>query len=190
MRFEGILKSWNEDKGFGFLTPAQGGQDIFVHISALPKGTKMPTVGQAFTFEIELKPEGKKRAVKVAFAVRGAPPARLNARAPRRRNPITAVAGMLVVAVIAALIYGKFNGRGHPPTQQVPATEHAQPAQTAPQPATAHQSYRCDGRTHCSQMTSCAEAKFFLDNCPGVQMDGNGDGTPCERQWCSSIFSP
>ena len=44
--------------------------------------------------------------------------------------------------------------------------------------------YRCDGRTHCSQMTSCEEARFFLKNCPGVKMDGNNDGVPCERQWC------
>jgi hypothetical protein len=44
--------------------------------------------------------------------------------------------------------------------------------------------FTCDGRTHCSQMTSCAEAKFFLANCPDVQMDGNSDNEPCERQWC------
>ena len=44
--------------------------------------------------------------------------------------------------------------------------------------------YRCDGRTHCSQMTSCEEATFFLENCPGIKMDGNNDGVPCERQWC------
>lgn len=44
--------------------------------------------------------------------------------------------------------------------------------------------YRCDGRTHCSQMTSCAEATYFLKNCPGVKMDGNNDGVPCEVQWC------
>lgn len=44
--------------------------------------------------------------------------------------------------------------------------------------------YRCDGRTHCSQMTSCAEATYFLRNCPGVKMDGNNDGVPCEQQWC------
>lgn len=43
---------------------------------------------------------------------------------------------------------------------------------------------RCDGRTHCSQMTSCAEAKYFLAHCPGVKMDGDRDGTPCELQWC------
>jgi micrococcal nuclease len=46
-------------------------------------------------------------------------------------------------------------------------------------------SYRCDGRTYCSQMTSCAEARWFLANCPGVKMDGNRDGEPCEQQWCN-----
>ena len=44
--------------------------------------------------------------------------------------------------------------------------------------------FKCDGRTYCSQMTSCAEATFFLQNCPGTKMDGNNDGIPCERQWC------
>ncbi|VWX57622.1 DNA-binding protein [Burkholderiales bacterium 8X] len=44
--------------------------------------------------------------------------------------------------------------------------------------------FKCDGRTHCSQMSSCEEATFFLKNCPGVKMDGNGDGVPCEKQWC------
>jgi hypothetical protein len=44
--------------------------------------------------------------------------------------------------------------------------------------------YKCDGRTHCSQMTSCEEATYFLRNCPGVKMDGNSDGVPCEQQWC------
>ncbi len=44
--------------------------------------------------------------------------------------------------------------------------------------------FRCDGRTHCSQMTSCEEATWFLRNCPNTKMDGNNDGIPCERQWC------
>src|SRR5262245_40687189 len=50
--------------------------------------------------------------------------------------------------------------------------------------------FHCDGRVYCSQMTSCEEATFFLQNCPGVKMDGDnggrGDGVPCERQWCGS----
>lgn len=45
--------------------------------------------------------------------------------------------------------------------------------------------FTCDGRKYCSQMTSCAEAKYFLSNCAGVKMDGDGNGIPCEKQWCS-----
>lgn len=45
-------------------------------------------------------------------------------------------------------------------------------------------SFRCDGRKHCSQMTSCAEAEYFLANCPGVKIDGDNDGIPCEEQHC------
>jgi hypothetical protein len=44
--------------------------------------------------------------------------------------------------------------------------------------------FKCDGRTFCSQMTSCEEAKYFLHNCPNTKMDGNNDGVPCEEQWC------
>jgi endonuclease YncB( thermonuclease family) len=44
--------------------------------------------------------------------------------------------------------------------------------------------YRCDGRTRCPQMRSCAEATWFLQHCPGVEMDGDRDGVPCETQWC------
>jgi hypothetical protein len=57
------------------------------------------------------------------------------------------------------------------------------PEPTATTPV-ATQQYRCDGRIHCSQMTSCEEAQFFLDNCPGTLMDGDNDGIPCEKQWC------
>ncbi|NOT17108.1 MAG: excalibur calcium-binding domain-containing protein [Sulfuriferula sp.] len=45
-------------------------------------------------------------------------------------------------------------------------------------------SFRCDGRQHCGQMTSCAEAQYFLSNCPNVKMDGDRDNIPCEEQWC------
>ena len=46
--------------------------------------------------------------------------------------------------------------------------------------------YVCDGREYCSQMTSCEEAIFFINNCPNTKMDGDGDGVPCEKQWCGS----
>ena len=51
--------------------------------------------------------------------------------------------------------------------------------------STSSNGLRCDGRRHCSQMRSCEEAKYFLANCPGVEMDGDHNGIPCERQWCA-----
>lgn len=44
--------------------------------------------------------------------------------------------------------------------------------------------FYCEGKTHCSHMSSCEEAKFYINNCPNTKMDGDGDGVPCERQWC------
>jgi len=44
--------------------------------------------------------------------------------------------------------------------------------------------FQCSGKIHCAEMSSCAEAKFYLRNCPGTKMDGDNDGIPCEKQWC------
>ena len=42
-------------------------------------------------------------------------------------------------------------------------------------------SFSCDGRQYCSEMTSRAEAVFFIRNCPNTKMDGDNDGDPCEN---------
>ena len=60
------------------------------------------------------------------------------------------------------------------------------PADVAPLLAEEAAPFKCDGRTYCSEMTSCAEAKFFLKRCPNTKMDGDNDGVPCEEQWCTS----
>ena len=84
-------------------------------------------------------------------------------------------------------------GRSREAVQRMPKAGDSPDTSSAESPGTSPPSgkqsplatsYRCDGRRYCSQMTSCAESKFFLANCPGVKMDGDGDGTPCEEQWC------
>lgn len=45
-------------------------------------------------------------------------------------------------------------------------------------------SFECKGKLRCPEMISCAEAKFYLNNCPNVEIDGDGDGIPCEDQLC------
>lgn len=44
--------------------------------------------------------------------------------------------------------------------------------------------FTCSGKSSCSAMTSCPEAQFYLKNCPFATIDGDGDGIPCEDQWC------
>ena len=96
---------------------------------------------------------------------------------------------LILVAILVAVAwegYLKYQ-RSHPTKESAPSTvEVRTPArsavyQSAPQVSSR---YTCDGRTHCSQMTSCEEATFFLRNCPGTKMDGDNDGVPCETQWC------
>ena len=44
--------------------------------------------------------------------------------------------------------------------------------------------YQCKGKTTCSQMNSCKEAKFYLQTCHLKKIDADKDGIPCEGRWC------
>ena len=58
------MTTWNDDRGFGFLKPDDGGPDVFLHFTAAPRGTARPYEGQRLTFEIEHDEKGKTRAVR------------------------------------------------------------------------------------------------------------------------------
>lgn len=65
MRFEGTLTKWNDDRGFGFITPEPAGQEIFVHVSAFARDGRRPQLNEALSFEIALNKDGKKQATAV-----------------------------------------------------------------------------------------------------------------------------
>jgi uncharacterized membrane protein YsdA (DUF1294 family)/cold shock CspA family protein len=69
MRFEGTLQTWHDDRGFGFIAPTQGGQEIFVHVKAFQGLRGRPEPGLRLGFEIEVGPQGKKRAKNVVPVV-------------------------------------------------------------------------------------------------------------------------
>ena len=70
MRQTGTVKFFNATKGFGFITPADGAKDVFVHISALEAaGISGLNEGQKVTFESEPDAKGKgPKAVKIQTA--------------------------------------------------------------------------------------------------------------------------
>ncbi|MGO1001916.1 cold shock domain-containing protein [Lysobacter sp. CA196] len=199
---------WNDERGFGFIAPAQGGDEVFVHISEFNRRGIRPALNEWVSFEIRTKSDGKREAVRVMRAGEGR-----RAASARRRDPGTparsgwGIAALAISAMVAVggYVYSRSSSLHSdgvesarptvsatmstrasvaPPVQD-PASS-SMPRPSAAQPTTqSSASFACDGRSHCSQMTSCAEARYFLRHCPNTEMDGDGDGEPCEQQWCS-----
>ena len=190
MRLSGTLRTWNDDRGFGFIAPTHGGAELFLHVSALPRDGTRPTVGERLSYELGRGKDGKPQAINVIREAIGIAQRKKFVSAPKQGRKTSVgpkIVGLLLVLAIGAYGYKQYDNRA----SQYKAV--AEPRSPAPaeliRPDKESSSFRCDGRTHCSQMTSCTEAKFFLKNCPGTQMDGNNDGVPCEQQWCTGIFS-
>lgn len=182
-RYSGVLKKWNTERGFGFIEADDGGQEIFAHITVFARNGPPPTVGERLSFEVEPDRNGKRSAVRVrrpgeeAAKATPRPVQRSNAQPPSKPGSFV---GSLVGGGVAWLGYSQYASRAAVHGAALPAP----PAVLSPAKLPVPSDFRCDGRNTCSQMTSCREATLFLQNCPGMQMDGNGDGVPCEQQWC------
>ncbi len=187
MQYTGSLRSWNEEKGSGFIAPTQGGRELFVHISAFPKDGSRPTIGEALLYELGQGQGGKPQAIRVIRKAIGShqskPRQPALSRTPRNSR-VSSLIAMVIVLALGAYGFKLYQGHAHRSELRASPAPEAKPAASI-EPST---SFHCDGRTHCSQMTSCKEATWFINNCPGTEMDGNHDGVPCEKQWCTGTF--
>ena len=191
MRIEGSLTKWNDDRGFGFITPTQGGPEMFAHISAFPRDGQRPRLGERVTFEIGTGKDGKQQAKNIVCPTRlTEKPYRLSEPVKRHNKP--GLLGRLIplgfVVALGAYGYSEYTHRVTPQSAyEAPSSEYtpqstSHTAYEAPSSDTeAPGPFHCDGRQHCSQMHSREEAEYFLRNCPDTKMDGDDDGIPCEN---------
>ena len=187
-RYSGKLKKWNAERGFGFIVADDGGQDIFTHITAFARDGRQPTEGEALTFEVEPDRNGKRsavRALRTGDAYRDTAPRRPVRLSTSGADNSTGFFGKAISALLVGALlwfgYSQYVTRAAKFESILPAP----PVSISPAKLAAPPDFKCDGRNMCSQMTSCREATLFLQNCPGMKLDGNGDGVPCEQQWCN-----
>lgn len=189
------VSDWNDEKGYGFAFA--NGKKYFVHRSALGPITRNPKVGDTIVVTQFLEtPKGSRIS---AGTLEGVPLRQVSHnRKPYvpgyyRKMKLKWALVILVLSVPFMILswcttLPSQNNASHS-SQNADASVIHNSVRTIPdpsdyqEPSTYESPYRCDGRVHCSQMNSYEEALFFLRNCPGTQMDGDGDGIPCERQF-------
>jgi uncharacterized membrane protein YsdA (DUF1294 family)/cold shock CspA family protein len=68
VRVKGKITSWNDEKGFGFITPLAGGKQIFIHISALSNRNRRPELNEVVTYSVSSDKQGRPRAANATLA--------------------------------------------------------------------------------------------------------------------------
>ena len=101
MCYQGRITTWKDDKGFGFITPNGGGEQVFVHISSFSNRQRRPEGNELVTYELKVDGKGRVQANTVGFVgerpTPSAPPGRSNI------PPVFAVCflAFVIVAVVA-----------------------------------------------------------------------------------------
>ncbi len=97
---------------------------------------------------------------------------------------------ILIVAAVGWYGWGKYQARmgAAPPAEIVlKPLKRLLPASAAKTPQAAEPPpnfFTCNARTSCTQMSSCEEVRYFLQNCPGLAWEASGESPSCLSQWC------
>jgi len=92
-RLKGKIKYWNGRKGFGFIAPDNGDEQIFVHIKAFMVRKGKPVIGQEVTYTLSEDDQGRSRADQVMNAEDDV--------ATGKQSSTIIIVAIIVIAVIA-----------------------------------------------------------------------------------------
>lgn len=194
MLHQGKLKDWNPGKGCGFIQQDKAGPDIRISSSGFRKKPEQLQDGDSIFFQIEVNAQGKPEAVSAYKAGQHFAPAPLVQKPVLPSLPLQRLLSVVVsLFILLWLGYQSFYLLSTEEPAVVQAAAAEQPDQTLaledpvwpPLRVQQGEQFQCEGKQHCSEMSSCEEAEFYLEQCPDVLIDGDRDGIPCERQLCS-----
>ena len=103
MRYQGKISNWKDDKGFGFINPNGGGNQVFVHIKSFANRQRRPVGDELVTYELKIDAKGRAQAENVAFVGERTP----SNISPGRRNTPLILAATFLVFVMASAFAGK-----------------------------------------------------------------------------------
>jgi len=103
MRYQGKITDWKDDKGFGFITPNGGSQQVFVHIKSFSNRQQRPVGNEIVTYELSHDAKGRPQAYSVAFVGKRVAPASPSGQA---NAPLILTAAFLVF-VAGSVFAGK-----------------------------------------------------------------------------------
>lgn len=106
-RVKGKIRTWSDDKGFGFIEPMLGGKQVFIHIKALRSRQRRPEVGDVVTYELSADRQGRPCAVKAVIAgdnspARSQPKRKSTRNASGNSRPL--LIGLVFLGLVAASV--------------------------------------------------------------------------------------
>ena len=99
MHTKGKITSWNDKKGFGFITPDAGGKQVFIHIKAISNRNRRPEINQLVTYALSVDNQGRPRAVKASLAGD-----RLTKRAKRKHLSLPVIGAAIFLAIVVVSV--------------------------------------------------------------------------------------
>jgi cold shock CspA family protein len=107
MRIQGRITEWNDPRGFGFITPLEGGDRVFAHVMAFPPGNRRPSLGEYVSFDLGRDEKGRFRAERATYVVSRT--ARSTGHSESRAGVVTAgvVSGAILAGIAITVSAGK-----------------------------------------------------------------------------------